>query len=55
MLEKGELGILSQYIHALEEASNKLEEAYFEKNIESFNKIKKFILEIQSKIDLMLK
>ena len=55
MLEKEEIRILSQYINALEEASNKLEEAYFQKNIENFNKIKKFILEIQSKIDLMLK
>ncbi len=55
MLEKEDLRILSQYIHALEDASKKLEDSYLEKNIEACIKIKKFILEVQGKIDLMLK
>ncbi|MEM3113237.1 MAG: hypothetical protein QXI33_02325 [Candidatus Pacearchaeota archaeon] len=55
MLNKEEIKILSQYISSIEEAFIKLESAYFSKNTSDFLKIKKFILEIQAKIDAMLK
>lgn len=50
-----DLIILKQYIEALDEASQTLEQAYLKKDIETLEKTKKFILEIQSKITIMLK
>ena len=47
--------ILAQYINALEEAGEKIEKAYNNKDIESLNKLKKFILEVKLKIDIMMK
>lgn len=50
MIKKEELSFLSQLISSFEEASVKLEEAYEERNHENFNKIKKFMMEIQKRI-----
>jgi len=47
--------ILIQYIDALEEAGEQLEQMYNQKNQEGFNKVKQFILEIKFKIDILLK
>ena len=41
---------ISRQLHSLEEAQVKLEEAYAKKDYESFEKIKKFMKEIQKKI-----
>ena len=46
--------ILIQYVNALSEASEQLEKAYIDKNMVNFFKIKKFILEVKSKIDILL-
>lgn len=41
---------LNQLIQSLEETQLKLEEAYNRKDIETFNKTKKFMMQIQEKI-----
>ena len=46
--------VLSQYINALSEAQEQLEKAYIERNMANFLKVKKFILDIKSKIDQLL-
>jgi|TARA_Y100000310_G_scaffold47085_2_gene43671 hypothetical protein len=48
------LHILMQYISSLEEASARLERAYLNKNQQQVEEIKKFILDIKSKVDLVL-
>jgi len=50
-----EITFLRQLVDALEEAELKLEESYNKKDYESFNKLKKFILEVQRKISYMTK
>jgi len=55
MIEREKISILSQYINALKDASEKLEETYNQKNAEGLKKVKIFILEVQSKINLLLK
>ncbi len=61
MQEKGknfrreEITFLRQLVDALEEAELKLEESYNKKDYESFNKLKKFILDVQRKISYMTK
>ena len=53
-MNEHDLQVLRQYIESLEEASNSLESAYINKNLEELEKTKKFIFEIQSKINSML-
>ncbi len=49
------LNLLWNYLDSLEEASENLETAYLNKDISKVSEIKKFILEVQSKIDDLLK
>ena len=49
-MEKEDIEFLNQLVKSLEEAEPKLEEAYKNKDYETFNKLKKFILNIQKKI-----
>ncbi|MEK6875639.1 MAG: hypothetical protein AABX30_03070 [Nanoarchaeota archaeon] len=46
---------LEQLISSLEEAELKLEQAYNTQNVDSFNKIKKFMLQVQAKISEVIK
>jgi len=46
--------VLSQYIDALAEAYSSLEKMYAEKNIAGFEKVKSFMIEASSKINLLL-
>ena len=55
MIEKREVQYIAQLITTLEQARIKLEKAYNEKNIDEFNNVKKFILQIQRKISEVLK
>jgi hypothetical protein len=55
MVTKEEIGVLTQLISALDEAGEKLEESYFQKNIEGFESIKKFIINAEGKISEILK
>ncbi len=50
ILDRENIDLLNQSMKSLEEAELKLEEAYEKKEYERFDKIKKFILEIESKI-----
>lgn len=54
-LKKEEVVFLSQLIKSLDEASIKLNYAYENKDYEAFNKLKKFIFEVQKKISEVLK
>ncbi|GBE20181.1 hypothetical protein BMS3Abin17_00917 [archaeon BMS3Abin17] len=51
----GEIELLSQLVNSLEESALKLEDFYEEEDYEKFNNTKKFILQIQRKIDSMIK
>ena len=44
------MAILNQLIGSLEQTLSNLEEAYEKKDFESFNKSKKFMIQIQQKI-----
>lgn len=55
IIKKDEIIFLNQLINSLEEAYQKLETAYKNKDYENFNKLKKFILEVQEKISESLK
>ena len=46
--------VLEQYIKALEEASDQLEQMYLDKNIEGMKKVKAFMKEAQTKISFLL-
>lgn len=46
--------VLEQYVSALEEASEQLEQMYLQKNIEGMKKVKAFITEVQRKINFLL-
>lgn len=50
-----DIGILKQLINSLDEAEQQLEEAYKKEDPERLNKIKKFMLEANSKIADMAK
>ncbi|MFH1326967.1 MAG: hypothetical protein ABIH59_02470 [archaeon] len=50
MIKEKNLGFLNQLVQSLEKAGLQLERAYQQKNHANFNKLKKFILEIQKKI-----
>jgi hypothetical protein len=47
--------LLMQYLNSLDESFDELEKAYFKKDVAKTRDIKKFILEIKSKIEFMLK
>ena len=49
-----EVRILKQYMAALEEASEQLEQSYINRDVERFEKVKKFMNEAQSKIKILL-
>ncbi len=50
MITKDNMEFLGQLISSLEKARPKLEEAYQKNSYEDFNRVKKFILNIQKKI-----
>ena len=54
-MDDEQVRILRQYIHSLEEASEQLEKAYINKNMTDFQKIRKFMIEVKTKIDALLK
>lgn len=49
-MKKEDIPILEQSIGSIEEALPKLERAYKDKDYDEFNRIKKFILNLQEKI-----
>lgn len=49
-LTRKDILFVNQLIDSLEEASEKLEEAYRKKDHEAFHKTRKFMLEIQKKV-----
>jgi len=53
-MKKERIPFLNQLIKSLEEGSSKLERAYEKKDYEEFNKVKKFMLNVQMKIDGVL-
>ncbi|MEA3329725.1 MAG: hypothetical protein U9Q06_03195 [Nanoarchaeota archaeon] len=48
------LSILNQYVSSLEDAAVNLEKAYYSRDLEKVKEIKKFILEVKSKVDSLL-
>ena len=46
--------VLTQYIDALEEAAEQLEQMYLQKNFEGMKKVKEFMKEAQEKINTLL-
>ncbi|VVB79252.1 Uncharacterised protein [uncultured archaeon] len=50
MAKVGDIEFLSQAVNSLDQGLSKLEEAYNKKDYDLFNKSKKFILEMESKI-----
>ena len=55
MKKKEDVAVLSQLIKAMKESVVKLEISYEEKNYEEFNEAKKLIIDLQRKIDGVLK
>ena len=53
-MKKEDIMFLNQLVNTLEEAELKLEEDYNEKNYESFNNVKKLIIQIQKEISGVL-
>jgi exonuclease VII small subunit len=49
-MKKEDMDFLNQLVGSLEKAEMRLELAYKNQNYEEFNKLKKFILEIQGRI-----
>ena len=54
-MKKENIGILSQYVEALNDACYVLEKKYLMKDIKGLEKTKKFILELKSKISELIK
>ena len=54
-MDTNNIRILIQYIDALNHAVQRLEAVYVQGNVGELEKTKKFILEVKSKIDEMLK
>ena len=50
MLNQENVEFLRQLLQSLEVAESKLEEAYKKDSIDKFNKVKKFILQVENKI-----
>jgi len=55
MITQENTQILAQYINALNQAVEQLEQAYFSKDRQNFDRIKKFILEVQIEIGEVLR
>jgi len=55
MINNENIRILEQYIESLEESLGHLEKAVRLKDLEKTKKLKQFILEIQSKIGVLLR
>lgn len=55
MVTKDESQTIMQLINSLDEAEEKLEIMYFQKNIEGFESVKRFILNIHGKIEEIIK
>ncbi|MEK6917847.1 MAG: hypothetical protein AABW51_02765 [Nanoarchaeota archaeon] len=53
-MKKEDIEFLNQLTGSLEKALSRLEYAYKNHNYEEFNKLKKFILEVQNKIESVL-
>lgn len=53
-MKKEGVELLGQMIKSLEEASDMLDESYSDNDFQKFNKVKKFILQIQDKISEMI-
>lgn len=54
-MEKDDVSFLKQLVSSLEDAEDKLEEAYKKGDSEGFNKVKKFMLGVQRQIKEVLK
>lgn len=54
-MQKEEIEFLGQIVLVLEESNIKLRNAYEQKDYESLERLKRFILEIKSKIDEAIK
>lgn len=54
-MKKEDISFLVQLVEALEDSERKLEEAYKNRDVENFNKIKRFMLEMQGQIESTLK
>jgi len=54
MVDIQDIRILNQYIEALEEANANLEAAFAKNDFAGVENIKKFILDVKSKIDMVL-
>ncbi|MDO8622697.1 MAG: hypothetical protein Q7R52_00455 [archaeon] len=55
MIKKGDREFLLQLIESIEDAEKRLKQAYLRNDVETFNKIKKFMLQIQEKIEEVIK
>jgi len=54
-MKTGDISFLNQLVNTLEKSSIKMEEDYSKKDSNSFNKSKKLILQITSKISEIIK
>lgn len=54
-MKKEDISFLAQLVESLEDSEKKLEEAYKKQDVDEFNKIKKFMLEMQAQISNTLK
>ncbi len=53
-MKKEEAVFLNQLVNALEEAVEKLEISYEKKDVDRYNGIKRFIVQVQEKMSVML-
>ena len=49
-MKRSDISFLMQLVESLEDSQKKLEEAYKAQDFEEFNKVKKFMLQIQMQI-----
>ena len=54
-MKRSDILFLVQLVESLEDSQKKLEEAYKKQDVEDFNKVKKFMLQIQTQISDTLK
>jgi len=54
-MKKEDISFLAQIVESLEDSQKKLEEAYQKQDAIEFNKIKKFMMEMQDQISGLLK
>jgi len=55
MVTGEDIRVLGHYLRSMEEAVGTLETAYAQRDVQSVEKVKKFILELKFKIDVLLK